>query len=230
MTLFDQKAESYDDFCRTPLGHFVDAVERRLIGAMARPRAGESAIDLGCGTGSYTYWLHKLGLSVTGVDLSEKMLEVARRKGDGRVPFIRADVTHLPFPPDSYDLALANATLEFVADPKAALREAYRVVKPGGRVVVGFIAKLGPWAEQYSKRGREDATSVYHGARFFSYGEAVEIGPCIPEQVRFGLYVSPREFTDEASAWSLEMRRRVSQDEAGAGFMVVRWRKGTLPV
>lgn len=225
MALFDAKAETYDDFCLTPLGHFVDTVERELIGKVAKPLRGESAVDLGCGTGSYTYWLQELGLSVIGVDISEKMLEVARRKGSGRVSFIRADLVHLPLESDRFDLAVCNLALEFVSDPAAALKEGYRILKPGGRLVVGLIGKNSPWAKKYSKRGQEDRTSVYHHAQFFSYEDIKRIGPGIPEEVQFGLYVSPDEFEDEESAWVLEKQRRVSQEEKGAGFMVVRWNK-----
>ena len=225
MALFDAKAETYDDFCRTPLGHFIDMVEHDILGKVAQPRSGEIAVDLGCGTGAYSVWLQEQGLSVTGVDLSEKMLAVARRKASDRVKFIRADLSHLPFPSGQFDFAICNVTLEFVQDPTAVLKEGIRVLKPGGRLVVGLIPKLGPWAVKYSKRGQETPTSVYHSARFFSYDDIKQIGPNPPYDVQFGLYVSPDEFKDENSAWALEKQRNPTQQEPGAGFMVVRWNK-----
>ncbi len=65
-SLFDDKANTYDDFCRTPLGYFVDVAEHEMMAAIARPEQGEKAIDLGCGTGSYTYWLSNMDGSLRG--------------------------------------------------------------------------------------------------------------------------------------------------------------------
>lgn len=225
MALFDAKAETYDDFCRTPVGHFIDAVERDVLDRVAQPCPGEIAVDLGCGTGSNAIWLMEKGLAVTGVDLSDRMLAVARRKASGRIKFIQADLMRLPFSSDQFDLAICNVTLEFVQDPEAVLKEGIRVLKPGGRLVAGLIGKIGPWAAKYSERGRENPASVYHNARFFSYGEIQRMGPNPPLDVRFGLYVSPSEFKDEESAWVMETQRNGSQREVGAGFMAVRWDK-----
>lgn len=94
---FDDKASTYDRFCSTLLGHFVDVIEREMIAEIARPKKGEQAIDLGCSTGTYTYWLGDLGLSDVGVDISQKMLEVARRKRENAVTFMQANLLSLPF-------------------------------------------------------------------------------------------------------------------------------------
>ncbi|MCL6443939.1 MAG: class I SAM-dependent methyltransferase [Alicyclobacillus sp.] len=119
--------------------------------AIARPEQGEKAIDLGCGTGSYTYWLNDIGLSVVvGVDI-QNMLELARRKRVSNVTFLQADLVHLPFNDNMFGLAICNAVLEFTEDPVAALREGLRVVKPGGRLVVGCINKYGAWGKKYTK-------------------------------------------------------------------------------
>lgn len=57
MALFDQKAATYDEWCATPLGKFVDAIEKGAMKEVARPQEKESALDLGCGTGAFSYWL-----------------------------------------------------------------------------------------------------------------------------------------------------------------------------
>lgn len=225
MALFDAKAETYDNFCSTPLGHFIDTVERALVGRVARPRPQETAIDLGCGTGAYAAYLKEQGLSVMGVDISAKMLAVARRKASDDATFIQSDLVHLPLPSERFDLAICNVVLEFVPDPEAVLSEGYRILKPGGHLVAGLIGKHSPWAERYARRGQEDPSSVYHHARFYSYDDIRSVGPNVPSEVQFGLYVSADEFQDEESAWMLENQRRMSQQEIGAGFMAIRWNK-----
>ena len=189
------------------------------------PLPQEQAVDLGCGTGSYTVSLRQQGLSVMGVDISERMLDVARRKSSGDIVFVQSDLRRLPFASEQFDLAICNVVLEFVSDPGAVLSEAYRIVKPGGRLIVGLIAKHGPWAKQYARRGQQETASVYHHARFYSYDDIQHMGPNFPGEVQYGLYVGADEFQDEESAWVLEHERRASQREFGAGFMVARWNK-----
>lgn len=221
LSLFDEKATTYDDFCKTPLGHFVDTVEHDMMASMMRPVAGEKAIDLGCGTGSYTNWLRTQGLSVVGVDISQKMLEVARRKGDDGSTFVQADLAHLPFDDHTFDLALCHVVLEFTTDPEAILEGSLRILKTGGRLVVGCINKLGLWGQKYALRGQEDPTSVYHDARFFTMEEMKKIIPGKSPEMISGLYTGPDEFTDIALARQFE---QLLQDQLREpGYFVCRW-------
>ncbi|PWI56788.1 class I SAM-dependent methyltransferase [Sulfoacidibacillus thermotolerans] len=211
MALFDQKATTYDSFCQSPLGHFVEAVEHNLLAHVATPHAGEQAIDIGCATGSTTLWLHSLGVKAIGVDESREMITVASHKVDhnhNSPLFLQDDATALPFADNTFDFAILNIVLEFVANPAQVLQEAYRVIRPEGRLVIGCIAKHGPWGRHYIKRSHQDPESIYRNAHFFTPHEVSTLSIGQPANIEFGLYVGPNDFTDEESAWQKEYRER----------------------
>ena len=148
MALFDQEASTYDNWYNTPLGSFVDRLEKELIAKSAQPQAGEKALDLGCGTGIFTIWLAKQGLDVTGIDLSSEMLAKAREKAqrqDLAIHWIQADINRLPFDRETFDLVIGNIVLEFVENPEKVVVEALRVLKKDGRLVIGLINKESYW-------------------------------------------------------------------------------------
>jgi SAM-dependent methyltransferase len=92
--------------------------------------AGRSIIDLGCGDGFYTmrYWDQARPRAVTAVDAAASAVEVAnRQKADRPIVFQVADVHHLPFPENSFDVALLQSVLHHDDKPADAIREAFRV-------------------------------------------------------------------------------------------------------
>lgn len=80
MAIFDMGSETYDSWYETKLGAFVDEVETELIMGKFKLRPGMWVLDSGCGTGNFSIKLLKLGCRVTGIDISEGMLEKARNK------------------------------------------------------------------------------------------------------------------------------------------------------
>jgi ubiquinone/menaquinone biosynthesis C-methylase UbiE len=164
-------ASSYDSWFETPLGRTVDRLEKRLIYRLAQPKAGESALDVGTGTGHFACDLAARGLRVTGYDSSEAMLQVARAKGPG-VRWQRGEVESLPFADGSFDLVLSVTTLEFVRDRDLALAEMYRVTAPGGRMVVAVLNALSPWG-QARKREAAQHDTPFRYAHFFTPKEFV---------------------------------------------------------
>jgi SAM-dependent methyltransferase len=118
----------------------VESRHRWLAGLLA-PERGSRVVDLGCGTGSsLRFIVPRLldGLAV-GVDRAVPALrEAAGSLGlAGRGRLLRADLGRpLPFATASFDRALCHNVLEFLPDPQLLLREAYRVLRPGGRLVL----------------------------------------------------------------------------------------------
>ncbi|MEJ2862128.1 class I SAM-dependent methyltransferase [Actinomycetospora flava] len=120
---------------------------RRLLDPLP---AGE-VLDAACGTGRWAAYLAGRGHSVTGVDQSPAMLDLARAKlPDAR--FELGDLSALPLPDASVDAAVCALALVHVADPAVAIGELARVVRPGGRVVISdvhpFLVMLG-WQAQF---------------------------------------------------------------------------------
>jgi len=113
--------------------------------ALLRPlldgRPAGEVLDLGCGTGALVPKLSGWGVPVrsyTGVDLSPEMLRVAaRRRGVGfPVRLVAAEAEELPFRAESFDTVATASSLHFWTDPRAALRGAARVLRPGGRILL----------------------------------------------------------------------------------------------
>ena len=117
--------------------------QRRELLALLRLRAGERVVDIGSGPGLLASELAEaVGLdgAVTGVDPSESMLRLAaaRRPAEGAAPLeLRAgDALALPLADASVDVAVSTQVYEYVDDMPAALAEARRVLRPGGRLLV----------------------------------------------------------------------------------------------
>lgn len=110
--------------------------KRRMIGE-AGVRSGERALDVCCGTGDVAFSLAAAGVEVTGLDFSEAMLGVARRRGDGSgVRFMQGDALSMPFESGAFDLVTVAYGVRNMASVELGLKEMMRVLKPGGRLVI----------------------------------------------------------------------------------------------
>jgi demethylmenaquinone methyltransferase/2-methoxy-6-polyprenyl-1,4-benzoquinol methylase len=110
------------------------------------PRDGGHVLDVATGTGLVAQALLERGFAVTGVDQSAEMLELGRRRFDGRVPLIEASADALPFADASFDHLTFTYLLRYVDDPGATLQELARVVRPGGTVaMLEFGLPRGLW-------------------------------------------------------------------------------------
>jgi ubiquinone/menaquinone biosynthesis C-methylase UbiE len=118
----------------------VVAQRRRVLEALAL-RPGERVLDIGCGPGLLAHDMAAAvgpGGRVAGVDISEDMLTMSRRRcaGESWTEFQRAGAERLPYPDASFDAAVSTQVYEYVADVPAALAELARVTRAGGRVAV----------------------------------------------------------------------------------------------
>lgn len=109
------------------------AAEQGYLSELGLPAQGRF-LEVGCGPGFVTEALRETRpeLSVVGLDLDPTLLGVARE----RFPAVRGDATRLPFAGASFDFVYARLVMRHLTNPAAALAEARRVLRPGGRVVI----------------------------------------------------------------------------------------------
>ncbi|WP_309066755.1 bifunctional demethylmenaquinone methyltransferase/2-methoxy-6-polyprenyl-1,4-benzoquinol methylase UbiE [Microbacterium sp.] len=135
--MFDQVAPGYDR-TNTVMTFGNDAFWRAATTRAVAPKRGERILDLAAGTGSSSASLAASGADVVAADFSPGMLADGRRR-HGHLPnitFVEADAMNLPFGDAEFDAVTMSYGLRNVQDPKKALRELYRVTKPGGRIVI----------------------------------------------------------------------------------------------
>lgn len=132
--MFDEVAGGYDR-TNSVLSFGLDGLWRAATVRAAAPLGGERVLDLAAGTGASSAALSRGGATVVAADFSPGMIEVGRRRHPD-IEFVEADAAALPFDDAEFDVVTISFGLRNVEDPRAALAEMSRVLKPGGRVVV----------------------------------------------------------------------------------------------
>jgi ubiquinone/menaquinone biosynthesis C-methylase UbiE len=120
-------------------------------------------VEIGVGSGAFA---SRLGVGF-GVDPSIACLRLARKRG---VKVVCGIGEALPFKDGSFDFALYAVTLCFLSNPKAALREAHRVLKPRGKIVVCFIPRNSTWGKFYLRK-KAAGHRLYRHANFYTLKE-----------------------------------------------------------
>ena len=111
---------------------------RRIIEEI-NPKEGESIIDLGCGTGYYLYLLNNLSvdLKLTGFDYDKRALDEAKLMlTDSKINFVAGDMHKMGFEDNTFDKAVSSEVLEHLEKDNVALKEIFRILKPGGVLVI----------------------------------------------------------------------------------------------
>jgi len=132
---FGSRAEAYLKSAVHAQGEDLQSLVARMAG-----KSGARVLDLGCGGGHVTFHIAPLVREVVAYDLSPEMLEVvsrtARERGLANIATARGVAESLPFEADSFDAVLSRFSSHHWRDLDAGLREAARVLKPGGSVIM----------------------------------------------------------------------------------------------
>ncbi|WP_397542554.1 methyltransferase domain-containing protein [Roseovarius salis] len=113
-------------------------VPETRLGMLPEDMAGMEAVELGCGTGYVSGWMARRGARVTGIDLSAGQLATARRlarEHGADIRFEEGNAEALPFADGAFDFAISEYGAAIWCDPAMWLRETWRVLRPGGRLV-----------------------------------------------------------------------------------------------
>lgn len=130
--MFDDVAKGYDR-ANSVMTFGFDRRWRTMTARVLDARSGERVLDLAAGTGVSTVEYGRSGAWCVAADFSIGML---RRGAHRDVPMVGADAMNLPFADGSFDAVTVSFGLRNVHDARVAMREAYRVVRPGGRLVI----------------------------------------------------------------------------------------------
>ncbi len=164
--IFDNIANYYDKWFETPLGRKVYLSEKRAIEGLIENGEGKIALDLGIGTGLFTQILKEKGYKVVGIDISEEMLKIARKRG---FEVIKGDLNNpLPFEEESFDFIFSMTAIEFLKKPEKLIKEANRVLRKDGKFLLITLNSLSLWAFVRRIKGIFIKDYVFNEGRFYS--------------------------------------------------------------
>ena len=169
--------EQYEAWYATPRGAWIGEEEYCLLRSLLAPRAGETLLDVGCGTGWFArhFAADAADGAVVGADLDVAMVRFAAGHSSRDIGFVAADARRLPFRDGSFDLVVSITALCFIREEKQALAEVLRVARR--RVALGLLNRR---SLLYLQKGRDGGKGAYKCARWHTPREVARLFDGLP--------------------------------------------------
>lgn len=155
---YDLAAEDYDKKEK-----YLNSFEQNKVLPLLYDVEGKKILDVGAGTGRLAILLADKGAVITALDVSAEMLKVLRRKAGTRknIKYVEGEAENIDFPEESFDVVVAAFLIVHLKNPTYFFKEAYRVLKPNGLLVVTNINQKEP-PEVKTRDGIIKIDSYYH--------------------------------------------------------------------
>ncbi|MDD3335044.1 MAG: class I SAM-dependent methyltransferase [Eubacteriales bacterium] len=138
---WDKMALAYEDFT-SGTDSYSCQIEWPCIQKMLPPLSGKTVIDLGCGTGRFTFWLEKEGARrMVGADIADNMLSIAQKKAQetgSRAVFMKADIS-APFTDEKFDVLFSSTVTHYIQDLNALFRLIHGMLNQEGVAVLSVM-------------------------------------------------------------------------------------------
>ncbi|MCF6240957.1 MAG: class I SAM-dependent methyltransferase [Bacteroidales bacterium] len=159
---FGTVAHQYDDYYQSDFGKKIDELEKAIIEKFLKNLSIKEILEIGCGTGHWTEFFVQKGFSVKAMDISDKMLAVAKSKNMKNTYFFQGDALNLSIENESVENIIAITSLEFTGNQQKAFDEIYRILKPRGYFICAGLNET----SEFWKDKKEDI--VYKNANFLN--------------------------------------------------------------
>jgi SAM-dependent methyltransferase len=191
----------YDAWYDTPRGRWIGETEYALAARLLAPQAGDSLLDVGCGTGWFTRRAAVDDLVATGLDPNPDWMDYARAHSSPALSWVEGDALALPFADASFDHVLSIAALCFVDDERQAVTESVRVARR--RFAIGWLNRD---SLLYRQKGRGGGSGAYRGARWHTADEVRALFSGFPVR---NLKLRSAIFLPSAMPWARWLERGV---------------------
>jgi SAM-dependent methyltransferase len=206
------------------VGRITERLERAAVLDLVGETATVDVLDVGAGDGAYAIALARNGARVTALDRSATALRAARTCGE-RLRAVRGDAQALPFDDAAFDLVIAVTVLCFVPDPDRAMAEMARVLRPGGRLILGELGLWSAWATWRRARALF-RPSIWRHTRFWTpraLRRLVARAGLVPGRIRGAVFHPPLAIAAAALEPLDPWLRRATT--VGAAFVALRAEK-----
>jgi ubiquinone/menaquinone biosynthesis C-methylase UbiE len=224
----DKLAEKYADWYQSARGTYVGENEYRCLAEHIGDCSGKKIIEVGSGTGFFLRKFAPKAAETVGFDLTEGMLEAGRKIAAAKgleIDFIQGDVLQgLPFADEYFDIVYSNSMIEFFdksKEVKKVLAEMWRVLKPGGKFVIGVLNKESTWAYKRTAEALEK-DSIFSTNQFYTWNEFKELMSHFGQaKIETTLFVPPYFDQKEDFEWFKDLESEFKSRYPKRGALIV---------